>query len=97
MLGWIEIIPIIFVMGIYGRLWFLIRDFKALYTMVSDMHDHVFMKTGDVQVGDGDNFQVLSLDEFMDRFGFDPRDEQTPATDEKKKASSSEIEAWDNS
>ncbi len=53
------------------------------------------MEPGDIQVGDGDNYQVMSLDEFTDRFGFDPRDaETTPATD--GKASSEVIDAWDN-
>jgi len=41
-----------------------------------------------------ENFHIMGLEEFKDRFGFDPRGEETPATDEK--ASASEIDAWDN-
>ena len=53
------------------------------------------MKTDEVQVNDGENFHIMGLEEFKDRFGFDPRGEETPSTDEKK-ASASEIDAWDN-
>tara|TARA_R110000751_G_scaffold304798_1_gene420545 strand:- start:313 stop:609 length:297 start_codon:yes stop_codon:yes gene_type:complete len=95
-MDWLPYIIIFFLVGFYARLWFLIRDIKCIHDLVHEIHDHVFMKTGDVQVGDGENFHVLSLEDFMDRFGFDPREgEGTPSTDDVK-ASASEIEAWDN-
>jgi len=81
-------------MGMYARLWFVMREIKCIHDLVHEIHDHVFMKPNDIQVSDGDNFHVMELEEFMDKFGFDPRQEKTPATDEK--ASASEIEAWDN-
>tara|TARA_R110000822_G_C15084635_1_gene470046 strand:+ start:134 stop:430 length:297 start_codon:yes stop_codon:yes gene_type:complete len=93
--GMFEVVVLIFFLSIYVRMWFVMRDFKYLYNRVNELHAHVFMEPGDIQVGDGDNYQVMSLDEFTDRFGFDPRDaETTPATD--GKASSEVIDAWDN-
>jgi hypothetical protein len=46
-----------------------------------------------VHVDDGKNLRVMGLEEFMDEFGFDPR-ESPPQ--EKDKANSEEIDAWDN-
>ena len=94
--NWLEITVIVFFVAMYARMWFIMRDFHRLTNMVHDLHDHVFMQTGDVQVGDGDNFHVMSLEDFKDRFGFDPRGEEPPNTYDGK-ASASEIEAWDNS
>ena len=93
-MDWLPYIIIFFLVGIYARLWFLVRDMKGIHDLVHEIHDHVFLKPNHVQVGDGDSFHVMDLEEFMDRFGFDPRQEKTPATDEK--AGASEIEAWDN-
>jgi|FLOH01.1.fsa_nt_gi hypothetical protein len=93
--GMFEVVVLIFFLSIYVRMWFVMRDFKYLYNRVNELHANVFMEPGDIQVGDGDNYQVMSLDEFTDRFGFDPRDaETTPTTVEK--ASSEVIDAWDN-
>lgn len=94
-MDWLPYIIIFLLVGMYARLWFVVRDMKCIHDLVHEIHDHVFMKPNDIQVSDGDNFHVMDLEEFMDRFGFDPRDEETPATDEKK-ASASEIDAWDN-
>jgi hypothetical protein len=90
---WFEVTVLMFFISIYVRMWFVMRDFKYLYNKVNELHAHVFMEPGDIQVGDGDNYQVMSLEQFKDQFGFDPTEEKTPATD---KASSEEIDAWDN-
>tara|TARA_R110001583_G_scaffold90085_1_gene231614 strand:+ start:218 stop:520 length:303 start_codon:yes stop_codon:yes gene_type:complete len=93
---WFEAIVLAFLVGIYARLWFAIREIACMHEALHDIHDHVFMQTGEVQVRDGENFHVMELEEFMDRFGFDPRqNEETPDTEDKK-ASASEIDAWDN-
>ena len=94
-MDWLPYIIIFLLVGMYARLWFVVRDMKCIHDLVHDLHDHVFMKPSDVQVSDGENFHVMELEEFMDKFGFDPREGgETPTTDEK--ASASEIEAWDN-
>lgn len=90
---WFEFVVILFFAGIYARLWFVIRDVKCIHDLVHEIHDHVFMKTGDVQVSDGENFHVMSLDDFVDRFGFDPTE---PESDNSDKADTATIEAWDN-
>ena len=94
-MDWLPYLIIFLLVGLYARLWFVVRDMKCIHDLVHDLHDHVFMKTDEVQVNDGENFHIMGLEEFKDRFGFDPRGEETPSTDEKK-ASASEIDAWDN-
>ena len=91
-MDWLPYIIIFLLVGFYARLWFVVRDMKCIHDLVHEIHDHVFMKTGDVQVNDGENFHVMSLDDFVDRFGFDPT-EQEP--DKSGKADSATIEAWD--
>ncbi len=94
-MDWLPYLIVFFLVGLYARLWFVVRDMKCIHDLVHEIHDHVFMKPSDVQVSDGENFHVMELEEFMDKFGFDPREgEETPTTDEK--ASASEIEVWDN-
>jgi len=91
---WFEVTMLMFFVSLYVRMWFVMRDIRNMNKKVHEIHAHVFMQAGDIQVGDGDNYQVMSLEQFKDHFGFDPTSEKTPATD---KASSEEIEAWDNS
>ena len=91
-MDWLSYIIIFFLVGIYARSWFVIRDMKCIHDLVHEIHDHVFMQTGVVQVGDGENFHVMGLDDFVDRFGFDPTE---PKPDKSGKADSVTIEAWD--
>ena len=92
---WFQPIVIAFLVGIYARLWFALREIACMHDALHEIHDHVFMREHEVQVGDGENFHVMDLEEFMDRFGFDPRKTEPPSTDDGK-ANASEIEAWDN-
>ena len=92
-MDWLLYIIIFFLVGIYARSWFVIRDMKCIHDLVHEIHDHVFMKPNDVQVGDGDSFHVMDLEEFMDRFGFDPTEQEPDNSD---KVDTATIEAWDN-
>ena len=91
-MDWFPFLVILVFMGIYGRLWFVIRDIKCIHDLVHDLHDHVFMGENEVQYNDGKDFHVMALDDFVDKFGFDPTQQEPDTSD---KADSATIKAWD--
>ena len=92
---WFEAITLFMLFGISGRIWFLARHLDEVHDCLHNFEERAFNTDDEVRVHEGSNLRVLGLEEFMDEFGFDPRKEETPSTDEK--ASASEIDAWDNS
>ena len=49
----------------------------------------------EVRVHEGNNLRVMGLEDFMDEFGFDPR--QQVEEQEREQDNRKEIEDWDNS
>ena len=92
---WFEAIVIFMLLGISGRVFLLARYFSHFNECFQRFEERVFNQEDEVHVGDGKSMRVMGLEEFMDEFGFDPREAETPATD--RKANASEIDAWDNS
>jgi|TARA_R110000824_G_scaffold10078_7_gene44757 hypothetical protein len=91
---WFEVITLFMLFGISGRIWFLARHLGEVHDCLHYLEDRIFNED-EVQVNDAQgNLRVMALEEFVDEFGFDPRDKEPQTTDEK--ASASEIEAWDN-
>lgn len=89
---WFEVIVLMCFASIFIRMWFVRREIKIIHNMLYELYSHVFMQTGDVQVNDGENYQVISLEEFIERFGFDPSEQDS---ENAEKADSATIQAWD--
>ena len=47
-MDWLPYIIIFLLVGLYARLWFVVRDMKCIHDLVHDLHDHVFMETDDI-------------------------------------------------
>ena len=93
---WFEAIVLFMLFGISGRIWFLARHLDEVHDCLHILEERIFNPDDEVHVNDGrGNVRVMGLEEFGDEFGFDPREQETPATvGEDNKL---EIDAWDNS
>jgi len=80
-------------LGISVRIYFMGKELKEFHDCFHHFEEHLVNPQDQVHVDDGKNLRVMGLEEFMDEFGFDPR-ESPPQ--EKDKANSEEIDAWDN-
>ncbi|MBO58418.1 MAG: hypothetical protein CMA77_05435 [Euryarchaeota archaeon] len=93
---WFEGIILVFLVGIYARLWFISRHLDEIHDCLHHFEERAFRQDDEVQVEmPNGNLRVMGLEEFMDEFGFDPRQEEPPTTEEIE-TNVSEIEAWDN-
>ena len=92
---WFEAIVIFMLLGISGRVFLLARRFEDFHNCFQHFEERVFSQDHEVHVDDGKSMRVMGLEQFMDEFGFDPREAETPDT--AGKANTSEIDAWDNS
>ena len=90
---WFEIFVIFMLLGISVRIYFMGKELKEFHDCFHHFEEHLVNPQDQVHVDDGKNLRVMGLEEFMDEFGFDPR-ESPPQ--EKDKANSEEIDAWDN-
>lgn len=90
---WFEAIVIFMLLGISGRIYLMGRELKDFHDCFHHFEEHLMNPQEQVHVDDGKKLRVMGLEEFMDEFGFDPREGQ-PA--EEHKANAAEIEAWDN-
>jgi len=90
---WFEIIVIFMLLGISGRIYFMGRELTEFHDCFHHFEEHLMNPQDQVHVDDGKNLRVMGLEEFMDEFGFDPR--ESPSQ-QKDKANSEEIDAWDN-
>ena len=88
-----EAVVLLFLVGIYLRLWFVARHLAELHDCFHIFEDRVFNQEHEVHVQEGSNLRVMGLEDFMDEFGFDPRNEPL---DEEESANTAAIEAWDN-
>ena len=91
---WFEVFVIFMLLGISGRIYFIGKELKHFHDCFHHFEEHLLSPQEQVHVDDGKNLRVMGLEEFMDEFGFDPREGQPT---EEHKANSEEIEAWDNS
>ena len=88
-----EVFVIFMLLGISVRIYFMGKELKEFHDCFHHFEEHLVNPQDQVHVDDGKNLRVMGLEEFMDEFGFDPR-ESPPQ--EKDKANSEEIDAWDN-
>ena len=96
MATYFEGIIIIFFVSMYARLWFIARHLERIHDCLHNFEERAFRQEDEVQVElPNGNLRVMGLEEFMDEFGFDPRKEETPTTEEIE-ANVSEVDAWDN-
>ena len=94
---WFESIVIFMLFGISARIWFMARHLEYFHDCFHHFEDRVFNPQEEVHVHEGSNLRVMGLEDFMDEFGFDPRN-HTPEmeleeTDEDNRKA---IEEWDN-
>jgi hypothetical protein len=90
---WFEVFVIFMLLGISVRIYFMGKELKEFHDCFHHFEENLVNPQDQVHVDDGKNLRVMGLEEFMDEFGFDPR-ESPPQ--EKDKANSEEIDAWDN-
>ncbi len=90
---WFEFVVVLALLGIFVRLHYVAQELKDFHDCFHHFEERLMNPQDEVHVDDGKNLRVMGLEEFMDEFGFDPR-ESPPQ--EKDKANSEEIDAWDN-
>ncbi len=90
---WFEGFVIFMLLGISGRLFFIGKELKDFHDCFHHFEEQVFNPQEEVRVHDGPNLRVMGLEDFMDEFGFDPRNPPEEEESDNRK----EIEAWDNS
>ena len=89
---WFEAIVLFMLFGISGRIWFLARHLDEVHDCLHNFEERAF-DPEQVQVQEGGNLRVMGLEDFMDEFGFDPRN---APLDEEESSNTAAIEAWDN-
>jgi len=79
-------------LGISGRIYFMANELRDFHDCFHHFEEQVMNPQEEVRVQDGSNMRVMGLEDFMDEFGFDPRNPPEKEEDNRK-----EIEDWDNS
>ncbi len=93
---WFEAIVLFMLFGISGRIWFLARHLDEVHDCLHNLEDRIFNEDDEIQVQDGQgNVRIMGLEQFMEEFGFDPR-EQEPQNAEIDEANKKAIDEWDN-
>lgn len=90
---WFEFVVIFALLGIFIRLHYVAQELKEFHDCFHHFEEQLMNPQDEVHVDDGKTLRVMGLEEFMDEFGFDPR--ESPSQ-EKDKSNSEEIDAWDN-
>ncbi len=89
---WFEGIVIFMLLGISARVFLLARHLDEVHDCLHNFEERAF-DPEQVHIHEWSNLRVMGLEDFMDEFGFDPRNE---ALDEEEPSNTAAIEAWDN-
>tara|TARA_B100002019_G_scaffold29985_1_gene23954 strand:+ start:9896 stop:10180 length:285 start_codon:yes stop_codon:yes gene_type:complete len=89
---WFEAIVIFMLLGISGRLYKMGRELSDFHDCFHHFEEQLMNPQDEVHVDDGKRLRVMGLEDFMDEFGFDPRQPPEEVFQDNRK----EIEAWDN-
>ena len=92
---WFEAIVIFMLLGISGRIFFMAKELREFHDCFHRFEEQVINSQEEVHVDDGKRLRVMGLEEFVDEFGFDPR--QPPVDEGDAPDNRKEIAEWDNS
>jgi hypothetical protein len=92
---WFEGFVIFMLLGISGRIFFMAKELRDFHDCFHRFEEQVMNPQEEVRVHEGNNLRVMGLEDFMDEFGFDPR--QQVEEQEREQDNRKEIEDWDNS
>ena len=80
-------------LGISGRIFFMAKELRDFHDCFHYFEDKVFNPEDEVRVHEGSSMRVMGLEDFMDEFGFDPRQE---IEDEEDPDNCKAVAEWDN-
>jgi len=90
---WFEAVVIFMLLGISGRIYMMSRELTDFHDCFHRFEEQVMNPQEQVHVEDGKNLRVMGLEDFMDEFGFDPRN---PPVEKSDTDNRKEIAEWDN-
>lgn len=87
-----RVFVVFMLLGIAGRMFFMRRELNAFHECFHDFESRIFPEgMENPNTGEG-MMRVMGLEEFMEEFGFDPRQSE----DEALEANIAAISEWDN-
>ena len=90
---WFEGFVIFMLLGISGRIFFMAKELRDFHDCFHYFEDKVFNPEDEVRVHEGSSMRVMGLEDFMDEFGFAPRQE---IEDEEDPDNCKAVAEWDN-
>ena len=91
---WFEFVVILGLLGIFVRLHYIAKELSDFHDCFHHFEEQLMNPQDEVHVDDGKNLRVMGLEEFMDEFGFDPRN---PSVDDEDDPDNRKAVAeWDN-
>ena len=90
---WFEGFVIFMLLGISGRIFFMAKELRDFHDCFHHFEDKIFNPEDEVRVHEGSTMRVMGLEDFMDEFGFDPRQE---TEDEEDPDNRKAVAEWDN-
>ncbi len=90
---WFEAIVILMLLGISGRIYMMSRELSDFHDCFHHFEERVMNPQEEIHVDDGRNLRVMGLEEFMDEFGFDPRN---PPQEDEDPDNRKAVAEWDN-
>ena len=90
---WFEGFVIFMLLGISGRIFLMARHLERFHDSFLHFEDKIFNPEDEVRVHEGSTMRVMGLEDFMDEFGFDPRQE---IEDEEDPDNRRAVAEWDN-